>query len=127
MSEPFRDISDEEIEELTSEGPSELSELVKRQKAVIDGALEVIGTETPDEIKIKARKFAIQHLDVALRKIASLVNTAEKDSTQLAAARTIVNIAQSTSVNDDTDPLNQLFSKIMGNSDTPESQDGPES
>jgi hypothetical protein len=73
---------------------------------------EISSEDSPDEIKVKARKIAIQHLPMALQKIADLVTSAEKENTQLAAAKAIYSIATEGLSIDEKDPLKQLFHEL---------------
>lgn len=70
---------------------------------------------TPDEIRQKTRKFAIAHLESALTTIAELVTSADKETTQLAAAKTVIQIAQGTSPKDEADPISTLFNELVKN------------
>ena len=74
--------------------------------------LELDKNETPDGIREKCREFAIEHLAEALSKIAYLVDNGEKDSIQLSAAKTVVQIAQSTTPKDETDPIKRLLEEL---------------
>lgn len=74
--------------------------------------IELNPNNTPDEIRQKSREFAIKHLQSALQKIAYLVENADKDTTQLAAAKAVIQIAQGTSPKDEVDPLKRLLEEI---------------
>jgi electron transfer flavoprotein alpha subunit len=69
-------------------------------------------TDPPDAIRLKCREFAIKHLETSLKTIAQLVTSAEKETTQLAAAKVVIQIAQATGPKDDADPIKQLLEQI---------------
>jgi hypothetical protein len=87
-------------------------ELFKKEFTKVD----LDPTDPPDTIKIKTRSFAIAHLEQALNVIATLTVSAEKETTQLAAAKAIIGIAQGTTPKDEADPIKSLLQDIM-NSD----------
>jgi len=123
MSDEFKDIDESEIDKLVSEDDAsqkELMHLVNKQRRVIDGMLDaqISGDENQDEVRTKARAFALQHLSTALSTIAELVTGADKDTTRLAAARTIWAIASATSIKDDNDPLARMFAAIEKSNDS---------
>jgi len=102
MSESFKDVDD-----LT------LSDLVNKQ----DQLLELLNKlPSPDasveEIKRAIREFAVAHLDTALGKVVQLATGAEKETTELAAAKVIINLAQSLSDKEDQDMVTALFNSL---------------
>lgn len=107
----FKDLEDSEIDALQEE-EAELITLLKTQKERLDTALDLLGSESPDEVRVKARKWALANLQAALNTIGELNISAEKDATRLSAARTIWTIASTTSARDDIDPIGDLFKKI---------------
>lgn len=81
--------------------------------------------DRPDVIRTKARAFAIHHLPQALDTLSDLLH-ADKDPVKLSAAKTIINIAFQTNPDDDTDPIESLFAKIMSPSHTQTTPEFPE-
>jgi|SRR5947208_5713123 len=76
-------------------------------------ALDLKPEDTPDEIRTKCRTWAVTNLQAALSTIADLVTEAEKETTQLAAAKTVIQIAHGTSPKDEADPLSKLFKDLV--------------
>lgn len=118
----FKDMEDSEIDKLTGSNTEDFQTLIRRQQDMINSLLEakISGDESEDEIRIKARKFAVLKLTGALNTIGDLSENAEKESTRLAAARTIWAIASATSPHDENDPIEKLFKKLE-NGNTQES------
>lgn len=83
--------------------------------------VEVSPQDPPDQIRNKARSFAIHHLPTALDTLSDLLH-ADKDPVKLSAAKAIINIAFQTSPQDETDPIEALFSKLM----TPNTSNHPD-
>lgn len=112
----FKDMPDDEITKLVEGESAEerFARLLRANEALTNEVLELKGSETPDEIRVKARTFAINNLQNALATIADLMVSSDKDSVRLAAARSIWAIASATSQKDDTDPITDLFTKING-------------
>jgi len=120
MGDEFKDIDDSEIDKLTKEEHENFMALHKANKALTDQLLDasISNDDSQDEVRQKARAFALQRLPGALNTIGDLSENAEKESTRLAAARTIWAIASATSVKDGTDPLENLFKRLeSGNSE----------
>lgn len=110
----FKDIDDSEVDKLVKEEQESFATLLKRNEELTNELLSaaIDGDETQDEVRIKARAFALKHLPDALTTIADLAQTADKDATRLSAARTIWAIASATSVKDGTDPIENLFTRL---------------
>jgi hypothetical protein len=110
----FKDIDDNEIDNLVEHDNSEFANLLKRNEELTNELLQaaVSNDDSQDEVKIKARAFALKHLPDALTTIADLAQNADKDSTRLSAARTIWAIASGTSAKDGSDPIESLFNKL---------------
>lgn len=107
-------MNDSEIDKLTSSEAEDFQTLIKKQQETINALLEakISGDESEDEVRTKARKFAVLKLTGALNTIGDLSENAEKESTRLAAARTIWAIASATSPNDASDPIENLFRRL---------------
>ncbi len=115
----FEPLSDDSIDKIENSSSSlSLTELHNYRTALEEELrnTDISSEDSPDEIRVKARKFAIQYLPMALKKIATLAETADKDSVQLAAARTIWNIASAVSVKDDGNPVEELFRALEAKS-----------
>lgn len=114
----FTPLDDSDIDKLVSEDDSQHSaqfaDLLARQKKTIDNLLDakISSDDNQDEVRIKARVFALNYLPEALKTIGELVTSGDKDSTRLAAARTIWAIASTTSAKDDSDPLERMFKQL---------------
>ena len=101
-------------------------ELHEYRKALEDElTVKVDPTDHPDQIRTKARTFCIHHLPSALDTLADLLH-ADKDPVRLAAAKSIINIAFQTNPNDDSDPIEALFTKLMIPDPTPSSTPFPD-
>jgi ribosomal protein RSM22 (predicted rRNA methylase) len=111
----FEPLDDEAIDNIET---SALTELHNYQKS-LEEEFKTSRDDTPDEIKTKAREWAIEHLPMALQRIAVLAEKAEKDSTQLAACKTIWAIASATSTDDGKHPLEDLFKQLEKKADGP--------
>lgn len=81
--------------------------------------LDLKSDDSPDIIRQKCRTFAIGNLETALKTIAGLVTAAEKETTQLAAAKAVISIAQGTTQKDDSDPLAELYKQITKENNIP--------
>ena len=114
MTDEFKDMEDSEIDKLTKEEQESFTDLVARQRQTIEELLDakISEDDTQDEVKVKARAFALQHLPSALQTIADLAAGADKDSTRLSAARTIWAIASATAPSDSSDPIENLFKRL---------------
>jgi hypothetical protein len=114
MSDEFKDIDEKEIDSLVEEDSAadNFRKLLQRNQELANEVLELKGSDSPDEVRVKARNFALSHLQDALNTIAEIMLSGDKDSTRLAASRTIWTIAASTSTKDDADPLTELFNKL---------------
>jgi hypothetical protein len=99
--EPFK-----EVDDVT------LTELVANQQQTIQTLLEGLDEATEDEIKTRIREFALNHLENALSTVAALVNEAEKETTQLSAAKTVINLASGAVEKDGRSPIEDLFNSI---------------
>lgn len=116
-SDSFKDLDDSEVEKLVEEEAESFTILLKRNEALTEQLLNanISNDDSTDEVKIKARAFALKHLPEALQTIAELASNADKDSTRLSAARTIWAIASATSTKDDTNPIEELFKRLETN------------
>jgi hypothetical protein len=74
-------------------------------------SLNISPEDNPDEIRTKARKFAIHHLSDAFDALSDLLNSS-KDATRLSAAKAIINIAFQTTPKDEANPIEELFEKL---------------
>jgi hypothetical protein len=74
-------------------------------------ALNINPDDTPDELRTKARTFAVNHLSSAFDALSDLL-TSSKDATRLSAAKAIISIAMQTSPTDESNPIEQLFNKL---------------
>lgn len=116
MGDEFKDVDDDDIDKLVAEDNNEFALLLQRNEQLTRELLEadISNDDSQDEVKIKARAFALKHLPEALSTIADLAQNADKDSTRLSAARTIWAIASATSTKDGSDPIENLFNKLTG-------------
>lgn len=68
--------------------------------------------DTPDIIRNKVRAFAIANLTDALESIADCLNS-DKDATKLSAGKFIISLGLATTPNDEVNPIETLFTKLM--------------
>src|SRR5215831_8723315 len=68
--------------------------------------------DTPDEVRLKTRKWAVHNLENALKRVITIMQTSDKEAIQLQAAKFVVSIAKETSPKDDDENLAQLFKAI---------------
>ena len=118
----FKDIDDSEVDDLVKDQPAnEFQQLLLRNEELTDELLKaaISNDDSQDEVKIKARAFALKHLPDALTTIADIAQNGDKDSTRLSACRTIWAIASATSNKDGMDPIEDLFNRIGRSSDGP--------
>lgn len=73
--------------------------------------LNISPNDTPDQLRTKARTFAIHHLEDAFDALADLLNSS-KDASRLSAAKAIINIAFQTNPSDESDPIAALFESL---------------
>jgi hypothetical protein len=81
--------------------------------------LQITPEDTPDQLRIKARTFAINHLQDAFDALADLLQSS-KDATRLSAAKAVINIAFQTTAKDEENPITALFEDLVTKYETSE-------
>jgi hypothetical protein len=74
--------------------------------------LSISPDDTPDQLRIKARTFAIHHLQDAFDALSDLLHSS-KDATRLSAAKAVINIAFQTTTKDEENPITSLFQDLV--------------
>lgn len=100
--EPFKDIDDFTLTELVSKQDEVyelLSNLPSRDASV-------------DEVRTGIRNFAIANLEGALATVVRLSQSAEKETTELAASKVIISLAKDVVDKDDQDLVKALFDSL---------------